>query len=226
MKYTYLLINFLTVFFPIVLSFDKRVQFYKNWQFVWPGMGITGAFFLGWDVLFTAENVWSFNAHYISGIKLFNLPIEEIFFFLTVPFACIFIYECINYYIKWQLSKQVAKYITATLIILSFALALVYHNKLYTLVTFSFLYLLLGGLLLLFRVIFLNRFYLTFLVSLVPFYLVNGVLTALPVVIYNNHQNMGLRVGTIPFEDHFYSMSLLLMNVGFFEFFKRRKANG
>jgi hypothetical protein len=37
---------------------------------------------------------------------------------------------------------------------------------------------------------------------------------------------MGLRVGTIPVEDHFYLMALLLMNIGFFEYFKaRNKAN-
>jgi hypothetical protein len=40
---------------------------------------------------------------------------------------------------------------------------------------------------------------------------------------YNNAENIGKRVGTIPIEDHFYSMALLIMNIGFFEYFKSRK---
>ena len=74
-----------------------------------------------------------------------------------------------------------------------------------------------------FKANWLGRFYLAYLISLIPFYGVNGLLTSIPVVLYNNDQNLGIRVGTIPFEDHFYSMALLLMNVGFFEYFKNRK---
>jgi lycopene cyclase domain-containing protein len=64
-------------------------------------MAITGLIFLGWDVLFTVKGVWSFNEKYITGFTLFRLPIEEVFFFLTVPFACLFIYYCLKYYFKW-----------------------------------------------------------------------------------------------------------------------------
>jgi len=71
-----------------------------------------------------------------------------------------------------------------------------------------------------YKVRWLNRFYIAYLVVLVPFYIINGVLTAWPVVIYNNAQNLGLRVGTIPLEDHFYCMALLLINIGFFEYFR------
>ena len=62
-----------------------------------------------------------------------------------------------------------------------------------------------------------------YVVALVPFYIVNGLLTAIPIVLYNNLQNMAIRVGSIPIEDHFYCMAMLLMNVGFFEYFKPKK---
>lgn len=66
------------------------------------------------------------------------------------------------------------------------------------------------------------RFYRAYAVSLFPFYIVNGILTSIPIVLYNNQQNLGFRVGTIPFEDHFYSMGLLLMNVYLYEFFQSK----
>jgi lycopene cyclase domain-containing protein len=222
-KYTYLLINVLTLFFPVVLSFDKRVAFYKSFKSIWPGMAITGLLFLFWDVLFTINGVWSFNDKYITGIKFFELPIEEILFFLTVPFACIFIYSCLNYYVKWSISNDVARSISGLLIIASAFILLDNFNKLYTAVTFSLLAIVLLVLLFVIKADWLNRFYLAYLVSLIPFYIVNGLLTSIPVVLYNNHQNLGIRIWTIPFEDHFYSMALLLMNIAFFEYFRSRK---
>ncbi len=223
MKYTYLLINLLTVIFPIALSFDKRVHFYKSWRFIWPGMLITGIIFLFWDVLFTLKGVWFFNDRYITGIRIAQLPLEEILFFLTVPFSCIFIYECLNYYIKWQLPQRVGKIISLALMAVSLILAVAYHNRLYTIITFSLLYVLTGLLQLIFKAKWLNRFYMAYLVSLVPFYIVNGVLTAIPIVFYNNEQNMSFRIGSIPFEDHFYAMTLLMMNIAFFEYFRPEK---
>jgi lycopene cyclase domain-containing protein len=223
-KYTYLLINIATIFFPVALSFDKRVAFYKSWRFIWPGIAITGLLFLFWDVLFTVYGVWSFNSNYIIGIKFFGLPLEEILFFLTVPFACIFIYACLNYYVKWQLNTDVARSISGLLALESAFILMENTDKLYTAVTFCLLPIILLVLLFVVKADWLGRFFLAYLVSLIPFYIVNGLLTSIPVVLYNDNQNLGFRIWTIPFEDHFYSMALLLMNVGFFEYFKGRRA--
>ncbi|SEO42790.1 lycopene cyclase domain-containing protein [Mucilaginibacter sp. OK283] len=223
MRYTYLVINVLTVFFPFVLSFDKKVHFYKSWKYIWPGMATTGLFFLFWDVLFTMKGVWSFNPQYITGVTMWGLPFEEVLFFLTVPFACIFIYACLNYYIKWQIDMRLTGIISSLVIMLSVLGLIFYYNKIYTAVTFGLLLILLLMLQYVIKTEWLSRFYMAYVVALVPFYLVNGILTAIPVVIYNNSQNMGKRVGTIPVEDHFYLMALLLMNIGFFEYFKTRK---
>jgi lycopene cyclase domain-containing protein len=222
MKNTYLLINFLTVLFPVILSFDKRVRFFQSWKYIFPGLFISGLLFLFWDYLFTIYGVWSFNPDYVKGIYFLNLPLEEILFFVTVPFACIFIYECLNYYIKRDLLESVSVYITYLLIVLCAVLLVLFYDRVYTLITYGLLLVILLIAQFVFRLKFLSRFYLAYLVSLIPFYIVNGLLTSIPVVMYNNEENMAFRVGTIPFEDHFYSMAMLLLNIIFFEYFRKR----
>jgi lycopene cyclase domain-containing protein len=222
MKNTYLLINFLTVLFPIILSFDKRVRFFQSWKYIFPGLFISGLLFLFWDYLFTIYGVWSFNPDYVKGIYFLNLPIEEILFFVTVPFACIFIYECLNYYIKRDLLESVSVYISYLLITLCAVLLVLFYDRVYSLITYGLLLVILLIAQFVISMKFLSRFYLAYLVSLIPFYIVNGLLTSIPVVMYNNEENMAFRVGTIPFEDHFYSMAMLLLNIMFFEYFRNR----
>ncbi|MES2872167.1 MAG: lycopene cyclase domain-containing protein [Bacteroidota bacterium] len=221
MKSAYLLINFLTILFPILLSFDNRVQFYKKWKYIFPGLFITGLLFLIWDYLFTVLDVWSFNADYLIGVYLFNLPLEEILFFVTVPFACIFIYECLNFYVKKDVLRPFSRLISIILISLSTIILIAFYVRVYTLITFGLLLVTLTYVEFVQKAN-LGRFYLAFLVSLVPFYIVNGILTSIPIVMYNDVENMTFRIGTIPFEDHFYSMSMLLINIQLFEYFKRR----
>jgi lycopene cyclase domain-containing protein len=222
MKYAYLLINFFTLLFPLALSFDKRVQFYKSWKYLWKGMSITGLFFLGWDILFTIKGVWSFNSKYITGVTVFQLPVEEILFFLTVPFACVFIYECLNYYVKWEINNLWSIQISNLLISFSILDIIYNYDKLYTVITYGLLLIIMLILRIVIKAEWLPRFYRAFIVILIPFYIINGFLTALPVVIYNSIDMMNKRVGTIPVEDHFYLIALLLMNVGFFEYFRRK----
>lgn len=222
-KYYYLLINIATVFFPIVLSFDQKVSFFSKWKYIFPGLVVSGLLYLLWDYLFTINNVWSFNQDYILGITFFELPLEEILFFITVPFACIFIYECLICYFNYNIPKRLYQIITAVLIILSLVLGAVYSDRLYSLINFVTLAVIL--LYTIFKKPKLNmgKFYIAYAVSLIPFYIVNGILTAIPIVMYNNAENMNFRVGTIPFEDHFYSMSLILLNLLFFEYFRNKK---
>ena len=223
-KYYYLFINVATIFFPIVLSFDKKVAFFSKWKFIFPGLLISGLLYLLWDYLFTVNQVWSFNQNYILGISFFELPLEEILFFITVPFACIFIYECLICYFSFNIPKQLYNGISILLIILCIILGFIYADRLYSLINFTTLAVILIYTLLTTPKLDMGKFYIAYTVSLVPFYIVNGILTAVPIVMYNNAENMNFRVGTIPFEDHFYSMSLILLNLLFFEYFRNKKA--
>ena len=222
MSYIYLYLNIFTIFFPLVLSFDRRVHFYTNWRHLFPAMAITALLFIAWDQYFTQHGVWGFNPAYLVGIYVGDLPLEEILFFVTVPYACVFIYECLNTYVKRAWLQPAAPAITWFLIIGNLVAAVVFWGRWYTMVTCLLVPVLLLLYLWRFRYQKLGRFYLAYVVHLVPFLLVNGVLTALPVVWYNNAHNVGLRIRTIPVEDTMYSLLMLLMTIFFYEILKQK----
>jgi lycopene cyclase domain-containing protein len=128
----------------------------------------------------------------------------------------------INHYLKWHLNIRLTRVISNIIIIFSILILVFYHHRMYTRVSFTLVAFLVILFQFILKVRWLNNFYLAYLIALVPFYIINGILTSLPVVLYNNDQNMGMRLGTIPVEDHFYLMALLLMNIGLFEYFKSK----
>ncbi len=225
-KYLYISIDFLALFFTVLFSFLPLNKFYKEWKFVFPAILIIATIFIGWDILFTSMSVWGFNPRYVTGIYFFNLPIEEVLFFICIPYACIFTYHSINILIKKEMSVKVQEFITIVLIIGLFLIGALNYNKWYTGVTYlatSFFLLLLKWFV---KPTNLGRFYVAFLFILIPFFIVNGILTGTgiesPVVWYNNSENLSLRMGTIPVEDTFYGMLLIIMNVMLYERFKSK----
>lgn len=237
-SYTYLLVNLGSLAIPLLLSFDKRVAFYTKWKAFWPANLITLTFFVIWDVLFTNAGVWGFNSEYITGIYLFNLPIEEWLFFICVPYASLFLYETFRCYLpKDPFSKLHAfaqwKIIAASIILLAF-----FYDHLYTAFTAAFL---LVGVLIIRRlkVTWTGWFSFAYIIVLIPFLLANGVLTGITfweyslinlnpddvqnmIVWYNNDHNMGVRVFSVPLDDFFYALLLLGMNVSIYEWLLKR----
>lgn len=225
MKYLYLILHVFTISFPLVRSFEPRIEYAKKWSSLFPGIAITGLFFIVWDVFFTRAGVWGFNPDYLTGIYLFSLPIEEILFFITVPFASVFIYECVLYFLPKIKNPKWLKWISAVLAISLITLSIIHHAQAYTFWNFLF-----TGIFLIIVAIktpqWLGHFWIAYLLHLIPFFIVNGVLTGYgieaPIVWYNNMENLSLRLVTIPVEDTIYALLLLLMNVFFYENFKAR----
>lgn len=224
--YTYFLILAASLAGPLALSFDKKVAFYKNWKYLFPAMLLPALLYIAWDFYFTAKGVWSFNEEYITGIKLYNLPIEEVLFFFIIPYCCVFIYACIRSYFPNLKNKKSANLFLKILAVVLLVTGIIYFDKYYTGWTFIFT----GGFILmlyLFRNFFTGFDAVSFLVSyaicLIPFLIVNGFLTAIPVVNYNDLENLGIRIYTIPFEDAFYGMLLVLMNIVLYEKIKSQK---
>lgn len=221
----YLWLDLLSLSVPFLVSFHPRIALYKEWKALFLALLITLVPFIIWDVYFTIQGYWGFNPEYLSGINVLHLPVEEWLFFICIPYACVFTHiSILEINPNLKLSKKSTQIITGLLLLL-FAVVLVgNYSKAYTAVDMIFAILSLG-IVVKFNPELLRSFYITFLFMLIPFFIVNGILTGTGIdgniVWYNDDQNLGIRMLTIPVEDTAYAFSLILLNLFLFFKFKR-----
>lgn len=227
-QYLYLILNIGSLSIPLLYSiFEKKFHFIKYFKAAFKSILLVAIPFIIWDAIFTANGVWGFNSDYYLGIKIFEMPIEEWLFFFCIPYACLFTHEVLKYLApQFKLSKAVTIIIVFLLIVITGILLIYNFGRLYTTVNFIFF------LLLIFfglknHIKTLQEYLPSFLVILIPFFIVNGILTGsfidAPVVWYNNSENIGFRIATIPFEDVFYAFNLLFSIQLIFNYLKKKK---
>lgn len=215
-KYTYLLVNFFTIIVPFIFSFHPLLKFHKTWRAFFPAVILTAVFFLAFDELYTQMGVWGFNKQYLIGVYVGHLPLEELLFFFCIPYACVYTYHCLDIFIKKEFAVKIETTITISFIAIFLLVSIIYYQQIYTMFAFSVLAVLLIIAKYVMKVSWLTKFYIIYAILLFPFLIVNGVLTGTglenPVVWYNENEIFGFRILTIPFEDVFYGMAMILMN--------------
>ena len=226
-KYLYLLINIGSIFVPFLSSFYPKHPFYRKWKNYFKANFIVALFFILWDIFFTKMGVWGFNDRYLLGLKFFNIPIEEVLFFFCIPYSSLFVYFSMNYLVKVNLLKKHQQFMTLFFAVFLGIVGSVFWDRLYTSVTF-----LLTSLFLFcnyFNRTDFSRIYLSYAITLFFFFIVNGILTGSlidePVVWYNNEENLGFRIGTIPVEDLFYGFLMIATIIQLFERLNRMDRN-
>jgi len=221
MKSLYLLVDLFTLIIPLLFSFHPKIEFYKSWRYFFPANIIVAVMFISWDIFFTSKRIWSFNSDYITGVYFFNQPMEEILFFICIPFSCVFTYYCLDkfYDLNWKPKAE-----TTFCIIFSSALLLIgfnFWNKHYTSFTLISLGLISLALKFIAKVNWFGKVINVYAILTIPFLTVNGILTGTgikdAVVQYDNSEIIGLRLLTIPLEDFFYGLELFLLNVFFYK---------
>lgn len=227
MKYTYLLVNFFTIIIPFLFSFHPKLRFHKTWSAFFPAVFLTGLIFVLWDMYFTHLGVWGFNERYLTGIDIGNLPLEEVLFFFCIPYACVFTFHCLDLFMGKTAKPEIQRLITVSLIAGLLIFGILNISRSYTATTFiSFAFLLIFSEFIL-KINWLTRFYIIYGVLLIPFFIVNGVLTGSwieeEVVWYNSEEFLNIRIGTIPIEDAFYGAELILMNLLIYKYLLNRK---
>lgn len=219
MKWEYLIFNLL-----IFIGSSGAAFFYK--KTVWPkfkplllSILIPAFVFIIWD-FFAVNNFWYFNPLFITGIKIFDLPFEEILFFFTVPFASLLIW--INIWNKFKNKNIIFKFphkaISLILILLGFVMVVL--GLYYSAVTLFVLAVAIALDCYLKANLLNNYLFYIFLIIVVALTLIfNGYLTARPIVTYNEMLKTNINVYTIPLEDIFYGGTLILLNAIFYKKF-------
>ncbi|WP_010135961.1 lycopene cyclase domain-containing protein [Ochrovirga pacifica] len=220
--YTYLLIDLACISVPLFASFYPKHAFYKEWKPFFTSCALVAIFFLIWDEIFTRFEFWGFNPDYLTKIYVGHLPLEEILFFFCIPYACSFTYFAFLYLLPNKKHSNKLAQLNYALAMFCLGLSVLNYSKWYSFLTFLFL-----GLFLLYlrlKKINLYYYYLAYVTILPFFFISNGILTGsfleAPIVWYNNTQNLGIRLFTIPFEDAFYGMLLIFGNIYFHQLFK------
>ena len=214
MEWLYLWLDLGSLALPLLFSFHPKIKFYKLWPSVLPGILVMASVFIPWDIYFTAEGFWGFNPKYLTGVQWLGLPMEEWLFFFCIPYACLFTHHVLRSLVSWwPLNKKTTDWIYV-LVASALIIGLWYGiDQWYTATAFIYALLVLG-LTQNTAPKLLPSFFMSYLILLIPFFFVNGVLTGSglqePIVWYNDSENFAVRLGTIPIEDTVYNLGMLL----------------
>lgn len=222
----YLIILIFSLAGPLALSFEKNLRLYTRWKYLLPAIVITMLIFVTWDIIFTHMGYWFFNPIYNSGIYINKLPLEEYLFFIVIPYACAFSFYAVQFHFpKFKINEQWTKILTFLITVVSLIVSFLYSNFTYTFVVFLVLPVIL--LLSYFFAKEVVQYYLAiYPILLIPFFIINGVLTGTgieqAVFDYNPQAILGIRFFSIPIEDMFYNFSLLLLPLALTHIFETR----
>lgn len=224
MRAEYLLFDLLILAGPLALSLMPRHDFRARARSIAIATLAVAVPFVFWDSA-VAGSHWWFDARYTVGLELFGLPIEEVLFFVAVPYACAFSWETLLSGGKARATLSSWVYAVPVLSLVAGLALLVGGGPGYTGLTLVALGLagaldhILGTGLLRMR-----RYYA--FAGLVTLFtgVFNSYLTWRPVVHYGEVHQLGIRVGTIPIEDFGYGLALCTATVTVFQWHQVRLA--
>jgi lycopene cyclase domain-containing protein len=209
-EFVYYIFN-IAVFLPVLMLsvfgkvkiHNKKANFARAYAFV-------SIPFVLWDIWAAMEGHWYFSNTYITQFRVAGLPVEEILFFLTVPFAMTYVWYVMGYYVS-QTPKMYVRYIKRALMVAGLlCIFLSAYNWSLAYTRWAFLaagitcFMLVRA-----RSLHTKQFVIFQGVLLLLFIFFNSYLTALPVILYGQQSYLNFRVGTIPLEDFFFNFALI-----------------
>lgn len=220
-NYWYLLILLVLAGVTLFLFIKKSIVFIMELKYMLPAIIFSGAIFTMLNIRFLQSGIISFNENFLVGKYILNLPLEEWLFLLIISLFAFSVYVLVN--VKFEkFEKPNLFFIVSVLLLVVIAYeAWFSREKLVPFFVFFLLAIYFGYTL--FRNRFkphLTKFYITYFIVVVPFFLIKIVLNALPVILYNNDFTLGIRLIGVPVEQFANLFLLMLVNITIFEYLR------
>jgi lycopene cyclase domain-containing protein len=221
MTYEYIILNIVIISGPLILSFNRKVQYYRRWKLAFISIFTILIPFAIWDMMVTGRHWW-FNENYTLPYRLAGLPPGEWLFFISVPFSVLFIWEIFDKRLGNAVNPSYKSFKYFFMALGLPGIIFLILGKLYTGLTL--LALGVTGLLdylLRTEVLSRKKIFLFLGILMILTLIFNGYLTARPIVLYDYEYQLDWQIFTIPIEDFGYGLALILLNTIFFEKLKR-----
>lgn len=210
----------------MLATLHPKFPFYKHWKRAGAGLIVTTIFFLLWIELFVQLGIWTFNEQYTIGIRIGSIPLEEVVFVFVATYTAMFVYFALNQISEEDRLFPHQEIISSVLIIFLLIAGLYHKEKLYTGAAFLLPAVFLAFQMLKLRPRYMGRFYSTFALLLIPVLIVEGFRTGAfadgAIVTFDDAQHLNLRLGTIPVENVFFALLLMVMPVAVWEWLEER----
>ena len=217
-------IDLLVLALALALSFDRKVAFWRKWPQAFAAIAAVVLVFGAWDAWMAARGIWSFNPAHAGEFRFLHLPPGEWLFFVCVPYACLFVLACVRAYFPDRVLR-IPSQVFPVLAVFFFILAFMYRELGYTATVFLACGLALAAMQALVPATLRSRnFWAALALTYPPFLVANGFLTGIPVVRYDDAENLAVRVGSIPAEDFFFSFAMLALAVLVYDRVDRRRS--
>jgi lycopene beta-cyclase len=96
-RFQYLILMGLCLVITLPLEFLFGARVWRRPRRLLAAMVIPVAIFLVWDVIAIARDNWTYNSAYVTGWDLpFDLPVEELAFFLVIPICSLLTLEAVR----------------------------------------------------------------------------------------------------------------------------------
>lgn len=220
-NYWYLLILFVLAGLTLFLFIKKSIVFIMELKYMLPAIIFSGTIFIMLKIRFLQSGFISFNENFLMHKNILSLPIEEWLFLLVISFFAFSVYILVN--VKFEkFNKPNLFYVVSILLLMGFAYEAWYsRQKLIPFFVFFLLSIYFGYTL--FRNRFkphLTKFYISYFIVVIPFFLIKIFLNTLPVILYNNDFTLGIRLFSVPVEEFANLFLLMLINITIFEYLR------
>ena len=222
MNSTFLALAIAPLLLPIVFQFNKRIFTGGNFKAAFSASLLSCIVF---SAIILAQHSLNFISYGTKEDTFIGIPIAQYILNFTFSFAAVSLYQYLN--IKFPKNDLQRYSLAVSNLLLGLCIAFLFfaYSKWYTVSTFATLLILLLFIEYVGKLRFMYKAYRAFVLMLIPFHLIYGVLFWKGTIAIDKNHLAGLYIAKIPVESHFVALAMMLLSIYMFEFFRsERKA--